>query len=438
MNRATGDTFWRTAARAREAGLEPQKTKTSTHDLGFMLLDSFGNDWRVTGSEHARDVALTAAQSLATRYSPVVRMTRSLDNPASADPDDFMVLVDNMMNIELLFWAARHGGDPALATYATRHAVRTAVEHVRPDGSTNHLVVFDADTGAVKDKRTVQGYSDSSTWARGQAWAIDGFATAFRETRDPRFLAVARRTADWFLDHLPADHVPRWDFNAPGGDQQRDSSAAAIAADGLLALAQLDPDAANRRRWYVAAQAILKSLSSPAYLAEGTASRSILLHGTADKPHGNYDTGLIYGDYFFLQALLRYRALRAAETGKPPPQPKPPPARPLRVSLSGLAKPRRLRRALRRGVKVTVRLSAPGRLSGALFRRGRSGKRVRVARGHAKPLRAGGARVTLRFTRKWRRRLGSSRRVRLRVRVGLVDGAGRHAHATGHVVLLRR
>jgi unsaturated chondroitin disaccharide hydrolase len=310
MYEATGNAAWRTAAQTRQAGLESQKTRTDTHDLGFMLFDSFGNGFRLTNTTSYRDVALTAAASLATRYNATVGATRSWNNPSGAPASDFRVIVDNMMNIELMFWASKHGGDPALATKALQHALTTAREHVRADGSTFHLVIFDSANGGVKSKQTVQGYSSTSTWARGQAWGLYGFTMAYRESNDSRMLATARRVADWYVDHLPADRVPYWDFQAPGiPNEPRDSSAAAIAASGLIELSRLETDATRRQRYLTTARETLTSLSSPAYLAEGTSSRSILLHGTANKPGGHSDRGLIYGDYFFLEALLRYRAL---------------------------------------------------------------------------------------------------------------------------------
>ena len=310
MYQATGNPAWRSAAAARQSGIASQKTNTSTHDLGFLLFDSFGNGYRLTGDDSYRQVVLTAASSLATRYSSVVRAVRSWNNTSTDSPTDFKVIVDGMMNLELLWWASKHGGDPAHGTKALQHALRTMAEHVRADGSTNHLVVFDSTTGAVKRKQTVQGYSNTSTWSRGQAWAVYGFTMAYRETHDTRMLDTARKVADYYVSHLPSDKVPYWDFQAPGiPNEPRDSSAAAIATSGLLELSRLDPDGARSRQYLDVARATLASLSSPAYLAEGTASRSILMHGTANKPAGDYDRGLIYGDYFFLEALLRYRAL---------------------------------------------------------------------------------------------------------------------------------
>jgi len=309
MYKATGDRAWRKAAERRQAGLESQKTRTSTHDLGFMLFDSFGRGYRLTGVDHYRQVVLTAAGSLATRYSRAVGAIRSVNNPPGSDPSDFRVVVDNMMNLELLSWAAEHGGDPRMATFALRHALTTARAHVRADGSTFQLAVLDSRTGAVKRRGTAMGYSDSSTWARGQAWALHGFTTVYRYTRNARVLSAARRVARYFVSHLPSDSVPPWDFDAPQStNPPRDSSAAAIAASGLLDLSQLEPDAGRSSRDLKAAKAILRSLSSRAYLAEGTKSRSILLHGTSDWRHGPPDRGLIYGDYYFLEALLRYRA----------------------------------------------------------------------------------------------------------------------------------
>jgi unsaturated chondroitin disaccharide hydrolase len=298
------DTWFRTEAERRQAGLESQKSNTSTHDLGFMILNSFGNGWRNTGVTAYRQVALDAARSLSTRYSPVVGCTRSWGSSSSPS---FTVIIDNMMNLELLFWAAGNGGNPAWKDMAVSHALKTRTHFVRPDGSTFHVVDFDPASGAGKRRRTHQGLNDSSTWARGQAWALHGFTIAYRHVRDTRFLDTARRTADWFISHLPADKVPYWDFQAAAAGQPRDSSAAAIAASGLLELARLDPDLTRARRYRDAAGAMLDSLSSSAYLAKGTLSQAILLHGTSNKPEGSYDTGLVYGDYYFLEGLTRAR-----------------------------------------------------------------------------------------------------------------------------------
>jgi len=314
---ATGDAAWRTRAERRQAPIAQQSTRTDTHDLGFMVLDSFGHGHRLTGDTGFRGVVLTAANSLATRWNATVGAIRSWNSP---DPE-FRVIVDSLMNMELLLWAARNGSPASLRSQAVAHALKVLAHHVRPDGSTYHEVVFDSGSGAVRVRRTHQGAGDETTWARGQAWAVHGFTMLFRETRDIRFLVAARRVTDWYLGHLPADFVPWWDFSKNGVvGESRDSSAAAIAAGGLLELAQLESDAVRATRYRHAALATLDSLAG-AYLDRSQASRSILLHGTGHRPKGlAVDAGLPYGDFFYLQALLR-----AGAAAPPPPPPPPPP-----------------------------------------------------------------------------------------------------------------
>jgi unsaturated chondroitin disaccharide hydrolase len=310
MYQATGDSAWRTAAQARQAAIESQKTNTGTDDLGFMLFNSFGNGYRLTGTDSYRQVALTAAQSLATRYSSTVGAIRALDNTSGESATDFKTIIDDTLNLELLFWASKHGGPSSLADKALQNALTVIGNHIRTDGSSWHLVVFNSDDGSVKRKGTIQGYSDNSTWARGQAWGVYGLTMAYRESSDARMLSAARRVADWYIAHLPSDSVPYWDFDAPGiPNEPRDTSAAAVAASGLIELSQLETDATRKQRYLDAAKATLTSLSSSAYLAEGSSARSILLHGTYNKPGGDYDRGLVWGDYYFLEALLRYKAL---------------------------------------------------------------------------------------------------------------------------------
>jgi unsaturated chondroitin disaccharide hydrolase len=314
MYERTGDPVWRSRAQRWQAALESQKNNTSTHDLGFIIFNTFGNGYRLTGDDSYRQIVLKAAESLAKRYNTAVGCIRSWGS--MNDTSNFQVIIDNMMNLELLFWASKHGGKSEWYDIALSHAVRTMQEHVRPDGSTYHVVNYDPATGAVKSKTTAQGYSAESTWSRGQAWAIYGFTMAFRETGDTRFLETARKTADYFISHLPSDHVPYWDFQAPGiPNEPRDSSAAAIAASALLELSRLEQDSGRGSRYQATARDILVSLSSPLYLSEGTSNQAVLLHGTRHKPHNNYDTGLIWGDYYFLEGLLRYIQAPAALGG---------------------------------------------------------------------------------------------------------------------------
>jgi len=311
---ATADGALRTKAQSWQAGLAGQAANTSTHDVGFIVFDSFGNGYRLTGTDAYRQTVLQAAGSLATRYSSTVGSIRSMNSVAT----EFQVIIDNMMNLELLFWASKHGGQQLWFDEAVSHALKTAQNHVRPDGSTYQMVVYDPATGAVKARRTVQGVSADSTWARGQAWAVHGFTMAYRETRDARFLDTARRVADWYLDHLPADKIPYWDFNAPGiPNEPRDTSAAAIAASGLVELSQLETDAVRSARYLASARSILTALLAPPWLSEGSGSEAVLLHGTYNKPGGSADTGLIWGDYYLQEALMRLRTVPPTDPALP-------------------------------------------------------------------------------------------------------------------------
>jgi unsaturated chondroitin disaccharide hydrolase len=304
---------WRTLATRWTAEMESQKNNTSSHDVGFKIMCSFGNAYRLTLDPAYRDVVLQGAASLATRYNPAVGCTRSWNN------HHFPVIIDNMMNLEILFWAARHGGNAAWYDMAVSHALKTRQNHVRADGSTYHLVDYDPNTGAILGKETVQGYATESTWARGQAWALYGFTMTYRETGDARFLDTAQRVADYFIDHLPADHVPYWDFNAPNiPNEKKDTSAAAIAASGLLELSTWVADPAARTRYRDAGSQILSALCSTAYLAQGSTSSGILLHGVGHKPDNTeVDVSLIYGDYYFIEALMRYQTATTAAPAAP-------------------------------------------------------------------------------------------------------------------------
>lgn len=304
----TGNAVWARRAKAWQAGIESQKTNTTTHDLGFMLYDSFGNGQRLTGDAAMRQVLLDAAASLSTRYSSTVHAVRAWND--SSVCHQFIVIIDTMMNLELLLWASAHGGPAAYRDEAVQHALTTLANLVRPDGSTYHYACFNEQTGQLMSRGTVQGYSDDSTWSRGQAWAMSGFTTAYRETRDPRFLAVARRTSDWFLGHLPGDAIPRWDFSAPAtATTPRDTSAAAVAATGLLELARIDPDSAHRTKYTAGALRLVRALTQRPWLSEGSGSAAVLLHGSQNVPAGSKDTGLVFGDYYLLRALLGLRLL---------------------------------------------------------------------------------------------------------------------------------
>jgi unsaturated chondroitin disaccharide hydrolase len=303
---------WRALAERWTAGLEINKRMTTTHDLGFMIFDSFGHGYLLTGDPHYRDVVTEASRSLATRYNPTVGATKSWNTESQPDRRQgwkFAVIVDNLMNLELLFWSGTHGGDTAWARMAERHALTSARVHVRADGSTAHVALFDPVTGALERTVTWQGYSDSSAWARGQAWAIHGLAASYGHTKRPELLAAAKRAADWFIAHLPADQVPYWDFRHPDiPNTERDASAGAIAASGLYDLAR-HTSGTESAKYRGAADRVIVSLATN-YVAPPTPNGAILLHSTGQHPqHAEIDGGIVYADYYFVEALLRRKGM---------------------------------------------------------------------------------------------------------------------------------
>lgn len=303
----TGDGWFRSHANTRLRPISRQEATSTVGDIGIRYYYSCVSDYELTGDAKAKATALKAAAVMASLYSPTVGAVRSRDASGT-----FPVIIDELMNVQLLWWGTDHGA-PGLRAIAYQHTLTTARDFVRPDGSTYHVVEYDPSTGDVISKETSQGYSDDSTWSRGQAWAIHGFANGYRETHDPRLLTAARAVADYYLANVPADYVPYWDFDAPGiPNAPRDSAAAAIAASGLIDLSMLGPDPANQVRYVTAARNTLLSLSSAGYFSNGS-SPAVLLHGTLNYSSGTFDVGQSYGDYFYLEALERLRRLTPAE-----------------------------------------------------------------------------------------------------------------------------
>jgi lysophospholipase L1-like esterase len=304
------DPDWRSRADTWTRPLEGQKYNRQTHDLGFKLMTSFGQAYRLTGDPYYRDVLLVAAESLASRFNPLVGIIKCCDwNPDWQLP----LVIDTMMNLELLLWAADNGGQPEWRSMAVSHALKTINDAVRSNGSTYHVVDYNPSSGAIRFQGTFQGYADWSTWSRGQAWAIYGFTVVYRFTGDARMLEAARLTADYYLSLLPADMVPNWDFDAPS--QQKDTSAAAAVASALFELAQLigPVDGGPYRD---AALRMLDALSAAPYFAEGSNAPGLLLHAVGHYPAGHeVDTTLIYGDYYFQEAVMRYRSMPASADG---------------------------------------------------------------------------------------------------------------------------
>jgi len=308
LHEATKAPRWREAADAYTRRLDSIRHFTGNHDVGFMLYCSYGNGWRLTKTPDYRDVLLDGAKALSTRFHPAVGAIKSWDNPRWKYP----VIIDNMMNLELLTWASAESGDARFRDIAVRHADTTLANHFRPDASTWHVVGYDPETGKPAVKQTHQGATDDSAWARGQAWGLYGYTMMARETKNPSYLAQARRIAGFLAKHprLPADAVPYWDFDAPGiPDAPRDASAAAIMASALIELSGLAGGDEGKALLDLARRQLL-SLTSPAYLApKGENGSFLLMHCVGHLPGGKeIDVPLVYADYYFLEALLRYRA----------------------------------------------------------------------------------------------------------------------------------
>lgn len=300
---------WKEAAQKWSMAVAKEQYNTGTHDLGFMIYCPFGNGYRLTKNEAYVPIMLTSAKSLATRFDPKVGLIKSWNKLKEYD---YPVIIDNMMNLELLFWAAKRSGDKSLYNIAVTHADNTLQNHFRPDNSSYHVVCYNPN-GTVAAKITAQGYADGSAWARGQAWGLYGYTVMYRETKNQKYLDQARRIADFYLNHpnLPADKIPYWDFNAPNiPNEERDASAGAITASALLELATYGGPSA--KIYYQSAVKMLESLSSPAYRASlGENNNFILKHSVGHKPaKSEVDTPIIYADYYYLEALLRYDALR--------------------------------------------------------------------------------------------------------------------------------
>ncbi len=291
------------------ARVEEAQHITYSHDLGFMLYCSFGNGLRLTANPAYRDVLLTGARSLATRYNPKVGLIRSWD--FNKDKWQYPVIIDNMMNLEFFTWATRQTGDERFREMALSHADKTLAHHFRPDYSCYHVVSYDTLTAQPHLKQTHQGAADSSAWARGQAWALYGYTMMYRETGVAAYLDQARHVARYLMEHprMPADKIPYWDFDAPDiPDAPRDASAAAVMASALIELSQMNAGDFGQQ-CLAFAQAQIRSLSSPDYLAKvGDNCHFALMHSTGNFPgNGEVDVPLSYADYYYVEALLRLK-----------------------------------------------------------------------------------------------------------------------------------
>lgn len=306
---------WKDIAWEYTRRLEVIRHFRGNHDGGFMLGCSYGNALRLDPSDESRAVLRDAAAALGTRFIPKLGMIRSWDHGHYICP----VIIDNMMNLELLSWAAKNGGDAKLREIALSHADLTLKNHFRPDGSAYHVLDYDPETSRIRMIDAKQGADVRTAWARGQAWALYGFTMMHRETGKPEYLECAERVAAFVMNHpnLPKDGVPMWDFgSSPDSGEPRDASAGAIMASALLELSTLAKDGKPYRD--MAARQLL-TLSSPAFLAgPGTHGGFILTRSTGHLPaNSEINVPLNYADYYFLEALLRYRALKEGENRVP-------------------------------------------------------------------------------------------------------------------------
>jgi unsaturated chondroitin disaccharide hydrolase len=299
----TGKNEWQIAARQATEVLQKEQFNNRTHDMGFKMYCSFGKGFEYTGDTTYRNILIQSAKTLITRFNPAVGAIRSWDH--NKDKWSFPVIIDNMMNLELLFAATRWTGDSTYYRIAVAHANTTLRNHFRPDGSTYHVIGYDPNSGEVIKRHTHQGYAHNSTWARGQAWALYGYTMCYRETGIKAYLDKALEVAEWFKKQKrwPKDQVPYWDFDAPGDKQPRDASAAAIIASALY---ELDEYAPKSSKLGDRADAILSSLLKNYTAPAGTNAGFLLLHSTGHLPHNSeIDVPIIYADYYLLEALDR-------------------------------------------------------------------------------------------------------------------------------------
>nr|WP_309120714.1 glycoside hydrolase family 88 protein [Paenibacillus sp.] len=276
-------------------------TEDTHHDVGFQYLQTAVVKYMITGDSNAKRIGLNAANYLAGRYNPAGRFIRAWNGDKNG-----WAIIDCMMNVSLLFWASETTGDPRYKHIAMSHADTAARVFIRDDGSSNHIAVFDAETGEFREALGGQGYAADSAWSRGAAWALNGFANTYRRTGERRYLDTAKRVAHFFLSALPEDKVPYWDFRLPTLEgEPRDTSAAAIAASGLLEIADAVPEG-ERRLYLQGAHDILQSLTERYATWDRPDSQAILTGATGHKPAGQYvDGSLIYGDYYYIEAIAK-------------------------------------------------------------------------------------------------------------------------------------
>jgi rhamnogalacturonyl hydrolase YesR len=307
MYELSGDENWKSHALEYTLPMEKEQWNGGTHDMGFKMFCSFGKAYQHTGNAGYRDILIQSAKTLATRFNPAVGCIRSWDH--NTDKWDFPVIIDNMMNLELLMWAAKETGDESLKNVAVTHAQTTMKNHFRGDYSSYHVIDYNPETGEVENKHTHQGFAHESAWARGQAWGLYGFTMMYRETGMNEFLEQAEKIAEFILKQngIKEGRVPYWDFNAPNiPDEPFDASAGAIIASALY---ELSGYSGKGKEYAEVADRLVATMCSPEFLAEVGENQGFLLkHSTGHKPNGSeIDVPLVYADYYFLESIIRKR-----------------------------------------------------------------------------------------------------------------------------------
>lgn len=313
LGELTGDQDWSRRAADYTETLDSAQYLTWHHDVGFIIGSSYLNGYRLGGKEQYAPVVVNAAKSLATRFRPGAGVIQSWNVDKGWQSERGWacpVIIDNMMNLEIMFEATRLTGDSTFYDIAVSHANTTMAHHFRPDFSCYHVVDYDPATGDVRHRQTAQGYADESSWARGQAWALYGYTMCYRYTGDPNYIYQAIKVCDMIFNtpSMPDDLVPYWDYNAPNiPSEPRDASAAACTASALYELSTYLPG----RGYKELADKVVASLSSPAYrAATGENNHFLLMHSVGSIPHGHeIDVPINYADYYYLEALLRKKKL---------------------------------------------------------------------------------------------------------------------------------
>lgn len=307
----TGDEVLAEEARKYTNRLEDIQYYTGNHDIGFMMYCSYGQALRLKPEPKDKQTLVNSSESLCVRFSPEVGLIRSWDFGEWSYP----VIIDNMMNLEMLFWASEQTGNSKYQDIAIAHADKTLKNHFRDNMTSYHVVSYSVPSGKVESKGTFQGYSDSSAWARGQAWGVYGYTMCYRFTKNPVYLDAAHKIARFIMENRPSenDYIPYWDYDTPDiPNAPRDASASAVTASALLELCGYSEDKKLSNSYVEYAENILKQLSSPDYLAKEKENNGfILMHSVGSFPHNSeVDVPLNYADYYYLEALKRYKDLK--------------------------------------------------------------------------------------------------------------------------------